>query len=158
MSTPITFRLAKLLQEKKFDAECVKYYWHLSNDYPPQVKSGYISKIGATVLKLDYNFNAEKSLEIKKGIDFHEAIICSAPTPCEVRDWLYTKHNIWISVDLIDNSREYYFKFKVSDSNNREYFDEDCWDQAKVYHSDVKHGSYPEAFEAAIDYVLINCI
>lgn len=59
--------------------------------------------------------------------------------------WFREKYELSCSIELTDNSRHYYYDFTISDSKNRDYNDEDCFDSCKRIYDDGKFGKYEEA-------------
>jgi hypothetical protein len=111
MNTPVSFEIAKLLKEKGFDVKNRTQYQMYGTQNIPQLEP--------------YN---DTKWNIYK--DYY-----SAPTIADVAMWLYEKHGIWISVDLIDDSTIFRHSF-----------------------SNIDFKSPTEAYEAAIDYTLNNLI
>jgi hypothetical protein len=74
-----------------------------------------------------------------------EDIICSAPLYQQAFRWFRENYELSCSIELTDNSRHYYYDFTISDSKNRDYNDEDCFDSCKRIYDDGKFGKYEEA-------------
>lgn len=72
MNTPVSYPLAKVLKEKKFDEPCISFYDLVSNQ---QINNAPLGKYNLT----------------KQSV--------SIPTIADVVMWLYKSHKIWISVD-----------------------------------------------------------
>jgi hypothetical protein len=68
-----------------------------------------------------------------------------APTFSQAFRWFREKYELSCSIELTDNSRHYYYDFTISDSKNRDYNDEDCFDSCKRIYDDGKFGKYEEA-------------
>lgn len=81
MNTPVSFPLARLLKDKKFDEPCISFYDLVSNQ---QINNAPLG-----------NYNLTKQS-------------VSIPTIIDVVMWFYEKHKIWISVDP-DNDTDTWF-------------------------------------------------
>ena len=125
MNTPVSFEIAKLLKEKGFDLPC--------NNYTSQRDGDYFSNEKQTISYKNYN-------EITN--------IYSRPTIAEVVMWLYEKHGIWISVDIILNL---YFKYNINKSDGS-YIE----DLSPYIVERFKNPT--EAYSQAVEYVLKNLI
>jgi hypothetical protein len=55
------------------------------------------------------------------------------------------KYELSCIIELTDNSTYYYYDFTISDSKNRDYNDEDCFDSCKRIYDDRRFGKYEEA-------------
>ena len=69
----------------------------------------------------------------------------NAPTWQQAFRWFREKYKLSCSIELTDNSKHYYYDFTISDSKNRDYNDEDCFDSCKRIYDDGKFGTYEEA-------------
>lgn len=80
----------------------------------------------------------------------------NAPTIGEVLDFIYENFRIWIGVELIDNTIEFYFQPTIWTSKDREYHDEDMIDQAKSIckWKEWQYSSPLKAYEEAIKFIL----
>lgn len=119
MTEPVNFEIAKLLKEKGFDSPCRFLY---------KSEKGWEEGIG-----VDYNWNSFDSY--------------SAPTIGKVVMWLYEKHGIWISVDMLFEEHQTGFWYTVRESKK-----DDFAVQSNEY------STISEAYEAAIEYTLNNLI
>jgi len=90
MNTPISFELAKLLKEKRYNKYCRWSYWEgwLTPHTP-----GYALEDGTTSQENYWDFERYY-----------------APTIADVVMWLYEKHGIWIEV-YYNNSRKKFYTF-----------------------------------------------
>ena len=55
------------------------------------------------------------------------------------------KYKLSCFIELIDNSKHYYFDFTICDSKNRDWDDMNCFDSCKRIYDDGKFGTYEEA-------------
>ena len=69
----------------------------------------------------------------------------SAPLFQQVFKWFREKYELSCSIELTDNSRDYYYDFTISDSKNRDWNDIDCFDSCKRIYDKEKHRNYEEA-------------
>ena len=92
MNKPISFELAKLLKEKRFDRPCCEFYYMKNN--PNKLQESFNKN-----KKWDFNFENEYQFPCKS---------ISAPTIAEVLMWLYEKHGIWIEVYYDNGKKEFY--------------------------------------------------
>jgi len=116
MTTRVNFEIAKLLKEKGFEQNAMKYINQATME-------------GTVVF----------------------------PTIGEVVMWLYKKHGIWISVDIVDNTTEFYFYPTITTCKEREYHDEDMTDQARQHYGEESK-TPTEAYLAGIEYTLEKLI
>ena len=121
MNKPVKYELAKLLKEKGFNELCSSYY--LKSDIAPI----------ETNVKCSNNRIAYSC--------------CTAPTIAEVLMWLYEKHGIWISVDMVFEEHQTGFWYCIRESKDTDH----------AITSD-EYSSPNEAYEAAIQYCLNNLI
>lgn len=86
----------------------------------------------------------------------------SAPTIAEVVMWLYEKHGIWINVNY--NPKHKIWDYNYDNINwTKEEFDNKLKQDVdkileNIFNSKTKFNSPIEAYEAAINYCLINLI
>jgi hypothetical protein len=71
--------------------------------------------------------------------------VISAPTFSQAFRFFREEYELSCYIELTDNSRHYYYDFTISDSKNRDYNDEDCFDSCKRIYDDGKFGKYEEA-------------
>lgn len=128
MNTPVSFKIAKLLKEKGFD------------------KYGYLQDVW---LGNKYEWKGKgknkKSVEIPVfGLGSSSVL----PTIADVVMWLYEKHGIWISVDMILSDKWFYNIKKLEPLGFTNL------------HGSHLLGAQPksptEAYEAAIEHILNN--
>lgn len=133
MTTSVNFEIAKLLKEKSFNKKC---------------SSAYIKKENQDL------FFTPAYTGITNGIEY------LAPTIADVVMWLYEKHGIWVGVELIDNTLEFYFQPTIWTCKDRDYNDENMIDQAKSVckWKEWKYFSPIKAYEIAFEYILTNLI
>lgn len=131
MNNPVSFEISKLLKEKGFDEPCSHAYKEVESPilYVHQDK------------KYNNSFKKEWQNTVRKNSHMDNAVInrYSAPTIAEVVCWIYSKYNIWISVDrhfdkFISKNNGVLITFY---GNRKSYFD-----------------TPTEAYEAAIEYCL----
>ena len=121
MTTPVNFELAKLLKEKGFDKPCIACYDKCD------MLSSYVENVFEPK-----NYNTS-------------SFVKSAPTIAEVVMWLYEKHGIWISIDMVYEEDQTGFWYCIRESKI-----DDIAVQSEEYNSPT------EAYEAAIEYTLKN--
>lgn len=121
MNTPVSFELAKTLRLKGFNNPCTHLYF-----------DGRLTEI--TVQKISYDDIISSRYNI-------------APTIAETVMWLYEKHGIWISIDMVYEEDQTGFWYCIRESKS-----DDVAVQSKEYNSPT------EAYEAAIEYTLKNLI
>lgn len=142
MNTPVSFEIAKLLEEKGFDEPCS----HAYKEFESPVLYIHQDK------KYNNSFKKEWQNTVRKNSSMNNARIkrYSAPTIAEVVMWLYEKHGIWINVGLyvhFGNVSKFQYsidcqKFKPINS---------------IVHLNTNPFNLPtEAYEAAIKYTLNN--
>jgi predicted Zn-dependent peptidase len=117
----IPYEQALALKEIGFDEPCFGYY--LTNLLTNKVKL---------------------FIDDRKGFSSFEKTT-PAPIFSQVFRFFREEHKLSYSIELIDNSRHYYFDFTIYDSENRDYNDEDCFDSCKRIYNDRKFGKYEEA-------------
>ena len=88
MTTPVSFELAKLLKDKRFDLSTEKFY------PKPKCKLFGIDEYGKSYPIV----NKTQTYFIGKAAVLKEENSYLAPTIAEVVMWLYEKHKIWIEV------------------------------------------------------------
>ena len=121
MIIPVTVKLAKLLKEKGFNKKVLNCY---------NIENNNISTAPHYELS---NFNA--------GVHY------SAPTIAGVLMWLYEKHRVWISVDMVFEETQMGFWYCIRESKM-----DDFAIQSEEYETSA------EAYDAAITYTLNNII
>lgn len=131
MNTPVSFKLAKLLKEERFN-EPIKQRYFIAENIDSD-RSPFLQKECAL-----YNWN---------NYDDFSTSYYSAPTIAEVIMWLYEKHGIWIEVRKVNYSR---FDYKII--NGTESL---MYVKTHLYNSLL---SPTEAYEAAIEYCLTKLI
>lgn len=94
MNTPVNFKLAKLLKEKRFDENCRFGY---DGSFEPHhiglIEFGYLQR-NSELLKLTY----------------------SAPTIAEVVCWIYSKYQIWVQVSILKDD-EWHYSIRRKNNN-----------------------------------------
>lgn len=148
-----TFEQAKKLKKKGFDLPCV-YAW-------TKTPKHLLEERGEFCLRTDGNpfgsyFSGKNWNQYDNG-----TIIYSAPEHSQVIEWLRIEHGIFIGIELVDNTRHFYYEFIIWTMKDRDYSNEDCIDAAKWITGDSKEmrGDTPqEATSKAIDYVLDKLI
>ena len=104
MDTIVSFKLAKLLKEERFNEPIKQRYFiaeNIDSDRFP-----FLQKECAL-----YNWN---------NYDDFSTSYYSAPTIAEVVMWLYEKHGIWIEVSREYANGKYIYQYFV-DKNNQEF-------------------------------------
>jgi hypothetical protein len=115
----IPYQTALALKELGFDEPCFGYY-----------DASNLEK---------YEFIIQNNV---KNSDFIFGM--TAPLYQQAFRWFREKYELSCTIELTDNSRHYYFNFTISNSKNRDYNDEDCFDSCKIIHDDRKFGKYEE--------------
>jgi hypothetical protein len=87
------------------------------------------------------------------GVDRKEFFILS-PLKQQAFNYFRNSHELSHTIELTDNSKTYHYEFFILDSKNREYHDEDCFDQATRLYNDLEFNSYEEAESACIDEMI----
>ena len=135
MNTPVSFKLAKLLKEERFNEPIKQRYFIAenidSNSFP------FLQKECAL-----YNWN---------NYDDFSTSYYSAPTIADAVMWLYEKHGIWIQVKPGGKLESWDYIVQKKDNNFAvPYFE---IKQHKPFFN-----SPTEAYEAAIKYCLTKLI
>jgi hypothetical protein len=78
----------------------------------------------------------------------------NAPTQALLQKWLRDIHGIHISIDLIDDSKNYGYDFDLILSNKRNYMDDECMDAAKRIWYSAHYNTYEIALEKALQEAL----
>jgi hypothetical protein len=97
MNTPVSFELAQLLKEKKFNEPCLSY-WKDLNLEGHRFKDWNNETIGDSPMH-------------KRNAGYY-----SAPTIAQVVMWLYEKYGIWISVDPENGTDTWFFTISYNNS------------------------------------------
>lgn len=135
MNTPVSFKLAKLLKEERFN-EPIKQRYFIAENIDSD-RSPFLQKECAL-----YNWN---------NYDDFSTSYYSAPTIAEVIMWLYEKHGVWVRVTPIpysDNLTHWRWEHMSTNYSTRNF----KWKKEQDYMSPT------EAYEAAIEYTLKNLI
>jgi hypothetical protein len=134
MDKPVSYELAKLLKEKKFDIPTF-YYYENEKLVEPYLENGSST---------DTDFRVDLS-DLKELFNKWSKKV-SAPTIAEVVCWIYSKYDIWIEVNLAIYED---FRYTLMKNSN-----------LKILHkmSDANFKTPEEAYESAIEYVLKEVI
>lgn len=98
LNKEVSFSLAKLLKEKNWNKQCIDFYFE-DNTFSANY---YFDDLESSELINDWNDNfltkkdGSRCFGCDKSKGYFETF--SAPTIAEVIDWIYEKHNIWISI------------------------------------------------------------
>jgi hypothetical protein len=130
MNTRVNQDLALLLQSKGYNELCTHYY-NKKGLQQHFLENGSSSDV-------EFRVEYEDLLEnFNDGSYYSSRSVCSAPTIAEVVMWLYEKHGIWIECTRLKDKKVF-----------------DCTIE---YEQVTKlYASPTEAYEAAIEYVLLN--
>lgn len=141
MNKPVSFEIAKLLKEKRFDEIS------LTLQIYREVKGKGFLMNGSAI----WNEN-EKVIPDNEW--FH------APTIAEVVMWLYEKHRIWIDANFLPNVDKFSYIAKPMDFKKPKEFSsyKDYYAATSKFIAKSKYDSPTEAYEAAILYCLENLI
>lgn len=144
--TYVTFEQAKLLKEKGFNKLVRQHYKQYPTDNLERVERIYSGAL--------YDWNSKEAQEGWNGI------VTSAPEQWQVVEWLRVNHGIFIGLELVDNTKEFYYQPNVWTMKDKEYHDEDMINQAKMIckWKEWQFNSPQEAYLAAFDYILNNLI
>lgn len=164
----ITFETAKLAKEKGFnifnidinlknniiindndiyiDSKNIdgKYYLYINEDncvYSLEVGQ-FNSVIGS------FNSFAKEYILKETNDYFH------APTQSLLQKWLREKYEIYIEVEITDNTKYFHFKYILITSKDRDYNDLDMIDSAKRHWNDDRFKTYEEALEKGLQEAL----
>ena len=130
MNKEISFKLALLLDEKKFGEYNLTEYHYNREDYYRQGK--LCIKKGHLLHNEDYPYNVYNGQ-------------LNAPTIAEVITWLYEKYGVWVHADYYNNGNGeviWFYNYKTVDKESM----------------DEGFNSPTEAYEAGITHVLENLI
>lgn len=138
----VTLEVAKLLKEKGFNCKTYKEYTPLFDFITDTDRSSNCVIGGKCVMK----YAADDSF--------------SAPEIWQVLKWLHLKHSIFIGLELVDNTIEFYFQPTIWTMKDRDYHNEDMVDQAKSICKwrEWKYNTPEEAYLEAIKHCLTNLI
>lgn len=141
MNTPVSYPLAKLLKEKRFDLSTERFY------PKPKCKLFGIDEHG----RLYPIVNKTQTYFKGKAAVLKEENYYDAPTIADVIMWIYEKHEIWIQVKPGGKLETWDFIVQKKDNTFAvSYFE---IKQHKPFFN-----SPTEAYEAAIEYTLNNLI
>ena len=136
MNTTVSFEIAKLLKEKRFEGESDKYYVQIFNNR--------------------FKLTHYKMWLMDEESGFKNTTHYPAPTIAEVIMWLYEKHGTWIYVscrEIEDNSGNILF---IPEGRNIPLIKNNGFTIDPILYT--PRSSPKEAYEAAIKYCLINLI
>lgn len=125
MNTIVNFEIAKLLKDKGFSWECVKFYKKSKYDKDFHLSTG-IEYDSDKDCVWDWNLNGGKSGVLLKTIPYPNddtAIYYSAPAIAEVVMWLYEKHNIWIWTEQLIETDSFEWYCRYTNKGNCRYND-----------------------------------
>jgi len=150
MNTPVSFELAKLLKEKGFGlndddyVQLPRFYEEDSSyiEHDVQVSRKYNPKRGHLGADTIEDFKAHLTM-----MDNSLEGIYLAPTIAEVVMWLYKKHDIWITVCVVNG---FEFGYWIHRNSDRKRLNPN--DQGKLSLNPT------EAYEAAIKHTLNNLV
>jgi len=149
MNKPVSFELAKLLKEKKYEEPCNKYY-EFALTSKKNEEDGYGGPFGWKKGEL----NRQEGYHVNNRLDNSNKnwLLCSAPTIADVVMWLYEKYGIWI------------YPKREDEIINNEAFDRfspiiEFVPQTQFDIDDLGKFKTPiEAYETAIEYTLNNLL
>jgi len=104
-------------------------------------------ELALALKELGFDEPCFRGWSMEKQVFYHpdSDIVLDNPTFSQAFRFFREEHKLSCSIELIDNSRHYYFDFTIYDSENRDYNDEDCFDSCKRIYNDRKFGKYEEA-------------
>ena len=135
----INFNTAKLAKDKGFDCICRDCF----NEHGHTYSNGWCEILD------DFFEDGDFYNSFIESKQFSEKYF-TRPTQSLLQKWLREVHSIHIKISLTDNSREYYWSFSFILSKNRDYNDEDCWDQAGIRYFEDKFNSFEKALEKGL--------
>lgn len=138
----ISFETAKLAKEKGFD-------WGTDCLYTP--KKELLSGRDYDYNGL-YQWNKEPYIYIDNIGEVHN--ILSAPTQSLLQKWLREIYEIYIEIEITDNTKYFYFKYILVTSKDRDYNDLDMIDSAKRHWNNERFKTYEEALEKGLQEAL----
>lgn len=129
----VNFFIAKLLKEKGFDKYCNSGY--------TETGGVYLHQGGQEPIKNGHGYYEGRNYN---GGEFY----CSAPTIAEVVCWIYNKYQIWIqvSVEMYEDGNN--FLWQAINLRNPIM-------SSGLYGDNGEYSNPTEAYEAAIEYILI---
>lgn len=151
ISKEVSLNLAQLLKQKGYSWETIDFYKKSRSDKDFYLSTGIDYNTDRDCI-WDWNLNGGKSGLLSKVIPYPNddtAIYYSAPTIAQVVDWLLYKHNIWIYIQ----PQSLIGLYKDREADNWYYTVIHCDRVSSNYYS-----SPSEAYEKAIEYVLLNLI
>lgn len=116
--------------------------YSIQNEFVSQEQSIKLQKLG-------FDFDVFQRFSNANVEDF-----IKQPLKQQVFRWFREKHNLNHTIELTDNSRSYHYEFMILDSKNREYHDEDCFDQAKRLYNKLEFRTYEEAENECINHII----
>lgn len=133
----VSFEIAKLLKEKRFDCNTNCYY----------IENSVTMTLCYSPIKENHNASIENNeLDVRINISSGKM---SAPTLQMARKWLREEHNIYIDVLLLNHDYEGNYGYVIQNTTTKDYL------------ATSKNNSYntcEEAAEEAIKYCLENLI
>lgn len=161
-----SFEVSKLLKEKGFGVATSTYYKEpgklitsfkdsgcSEEEYYFDVTDFYENWNDGAVINKDGN----RCYGCSHNIGYVDTY--SAPTHAIAIQWLQVNFGIWISIELVDNTRIFNYFPCITTMKDREYNDEDMIDQAKYYYlTELGAKTSQEATEAALLYALTKLI
>ena len=142
MTTPVSFPLAKLLEEKGFEGIKSPLWYYKDGTLHETPTKGY------------------KGLKSWNSWEATQGVRWDAPTIAEVVMWLYEKHGVWVSVDWMKRIKPYNSGFYCHLRGTNKSLNQDNF----IVINDTLNPGYEvfdsptEAYEAAIEYTLNNLI
>ena len=128
MNTPVSFEIAKLLKETKFENESSFYY----------------NKEGELLFDMDFPLLQRTKPDIYYDV----------PTISEVIMWIYEQYSIWVNVSITIQKKYYYQCLDITgkkDPTKNNY-------PSRICKPGNYFNSPTEAYTAAIEYCLNNLI
>jgi hypothetical protein len=120
----------------------------MEKEFIPYEQALALKELGFDEPCFGYYYTSDKKevgLEMYIDVRNQDVYYVQAPLYQQVFRWFREKYELSCSIELTDNSRHYYYDFTISDSKNRDYNDEDCFDSCKRIYDDGKFGKYEEA-------------
>jgi hypothetical protein len=105
-----------------------------------------------------YSLDGEDSFDY--SLDLMNGKAIAKPEQHEVVEWLLVEKGIFIGLELIDNTREFYYQPTIWTMKDRDWHDEDMTDQAKriCEWREWQYSTPQQAYSAAFDYIFKELI
>lgn len=149
MNKPISFSLAKLLKECRYNTPTLNFFFEdgesKENVLKETVDMDYGSEFTVEFSELIENWNdkwltkknGDRCFGCKKSNGYFETF--SAPTIAEVVMWIYEKHGIWISLPYLDSEFLFGYVIKRIETDTIEAINKNYNSPTEAYESAIEH-------------------